>query len=119
MTSKPRQRSKKSRTPDESLVHGAFLARQGLALHGDGDECDSNMHQLLLLCSDDFPPIRELMERKQLKFTSIGIQNELLSIKARHMLHEIAASLQSAVFYASTVDETIDKANNEQIIVVF
>ena len=44
-----------------------FLARQGLALRGDGDECDLNMHQLLLLRSDDFPPIREFMERKKLK----------------------------------------------------
>ena len=100
-----------------SMVH--FLARQGLALRGNGDECDSNMQQLPLLRSDDFPPIREFMERKQLKFTSHEIQNELHSIVARQVLREIAASLQSAVFYALMVDETTDKANNEQIILVF
>ena len=96
-----------------------FLARQGLALRGDGDESDSNMHQLLLLRSDDFPPIREFLERKQLKFTSHEIQNEFLSIMAQQVLHEIAASLQSAIFYALMVDETTDKANNEQIVLVF
>ena len=73
-----------------------FLEWQGPALHGDGDECDSNVHQLLLLRSDDFPPIREFMERKQLKFTSHEIQNELLSVMAHQELREIAASLQSA-----------------------
>ena len=118
-TSKPRQRRKKSGIPDESLVHGAFLALQGLALHGDGDESDSNLHQLLLLRSDDFPPIKEFLERKQLKFSSHEIQNEFLSIMAQQVLREIAASLQLAVFYALMVDETTDKANNEQIVLVF
>ena len=39
-----------------------FLARQGLALHGDGDEHDSNLHQLLLLRCDNFPAISKFLE---------------------------------------------------------
>ena len=31
-----------------------FLARQGLALRGDGDEVDSNLHQLLVLRGEDY-----------------------------------------------------------------
>ena len=102
-----------------SMVH--FLARQGLrlALRGDGGESDSKIHHLLLLQSDNLPPIREFLERKQLKFTSHEIQNEFLSIMAQQVLREIAASLQSAVFYASMVDETTDKANNGQIVLLF
>ena len=38
---------------------------------------------------------------------------------AQQVLREIAASLQSAAFYALMVDETTDKANNEQIVLVF
>ena len=32
-----------------------FLTRQGLPLHGDGDETDSNLHQLLVLRGEDYP----------------------------------------------------------------
>ena len=31
-----------------------FLAHQGLALRGDGEEMDSNLHQLLLLHGEDY-----------------------------------------------------------------
>ena len=96
-----------------------FLARQGLALRGDGDECDSNMHQLLLLRGEDFPSMTRFMERKQLKYTSHEVQNEFLSIMALQVLRQVAASLQSTVFYAVMVDETTDKANNEQVVLVF
>ena len=96
-----------------------FLARQGLALRGDGDECDSNVHQLLLLRGEDFPSMTKFMERKQLKYTSHEVQNEFLSIMALQVLREIAASLQSAVFYTVMVDETTDKANKEQVVLVF
>ena len=96
-----------------------FLARQGLALRGDGDECDSNVHQLLLLCGEDFPAMAKFMERKQLKCSSHEVQNEFLSIMALQVLRKIAASLQSAVFYAVMVDETTDKANKEQVVLVF
>ena len=60
------------------------------------------------------------MEKKQLKYNSHEAQNEFLFIMGlQHVLCEIAASLQSAVFYAVMVDETTDKANKEQVILVF
>ena len=96
-----------------------FLARQGLALRGDGDERDSNIHQLLLLRGEDFPSMKKFLERKQLKYSSHEVHNEFLSIMALQVLRQIAASLQSAVFYALMVDETTDKANKEQVVLVF
>ena len=96
-----------------------FLAQQDLAFRGDGDECDSNIHQLLFLRGEDFPSMSKFMERKQLKYSSHKVQNEFLSIMALQVLREVAASLQSAIFYAVMVDETTDKVNKEQVVLVF
>ena len=96
-----------------------FLARQGLAFRGDGDECDSNIHQLLLLRNEDFPPITKFMERKRLRYDSHDVQNEFLSIMAQQVLRQLALGLQSAIVYAIMVDETTDKANKEQVVLVF
>lgn len=95
-----------------------YLARQGLAIRGN-DESDSNLQQLLLLRSEDFPPITKFLERKQLKYISHEVQNEYLSIMAQQILREIAVTLQSALFYAVMADETTDMANKEQVVLVF
>ena len=97
-----------------------FLARQGLPLRGDGDETNSNFHQLLLLRSvEDCPGMSKFLERKQLKYTSHEVQNEFLSIMAQQVLRQVAASLQSSVYYTVMVDETTDAANKEQVVLVF
>jgi len=43
-----------------------FLARQGLALRGDGDEKDSNFMQLLQLHAIDDPNISTTLEKSQI-----------------------------------------------------
>ena len=96
-----------------------FLARQGLALCGSGDDSDSNLVQLLHLRAEDFSPISRYLERKQLKYISHEVQNEFLSIMALQVLREIASSLQSAVFHTVMVDETTDMSNQEQVVLVF
>ena len=96
-----------------------FLARQGLPLHGDGDETDSNLHQLLVLRGEDYSPINQFLERQQLKYTAHEVQNELLSIMALQILRHIAAQIQSAVFFTVMVDETTDCSNKEQVVLVF
>ena len=63
-----------------------FLARQGLALRGDSDETDSNLHQLLVLRGEDYSAINHFLERQQLKYTAHKVQNELLSIMALQIL---------------------------------
>lgn len=96
-----------------------FLARQGLSLRGSGDESDSNLLQLLLLRTDDFPALAKYLERKQLKYVSHVVQNEFLSIMALQVLCEITANLQSSANFTIMVDETTDMSNKEQVVLVF
>ena len=93
-----------------------YLARQGLALRGDGDESNGNFIQLLKLqdksCVD-------WIQRKCNKYTSHTIQNEILKIMAVHVLRTIATSLQSSLFLTIMIDETTDISNREQVVIVF
>ena len=59
------------------------------------------------------------MERKRLRYDSHDVQNEFLSIMAQQVLRQLALGLQSAIVYAIMVDETTDKANKEQVVLVF
>ena len=75
-----------------------FLARQGLSLRGDGDELQSNFYQLMLLLGQQCPEILSFSEKKQLKYTSHEIQNEILSIMAQAILRRLVWRIQSSVF---------------------
>ena len=96
-----------------------FLARQGLALRGDGDEQDSNLMQLLQLRGEDYEPIRKFLGKQQLKYTSHQVHNELLSIMSLQLLRQVASHIQSAVFFTVMLDEATDSANHEQVVLVF
>ena len=50
-----------------------YLARQGLPLQGDGSDKDSNFHRLLLLHGEDVSSIQPMLEKAQIKFTSLEI----------------------------------------------
>ena len=63
-----------------------FLARQGLALRGDGPEEDSsNFIQLLHLRSFDDLLIADFLKKKTDKYCSHQIQNELLQTMANRI----------------------------------
>ncbi|PIK42676.1 putative zinc finger MYM-type protein 1-like [Apostichopus japonicus] len=59
-----------------------FLARQGLALTGDGDESDSNFIRLFKLRGEDDSRMEQWLERKTDKYVSAEIQNEVLQLLA-------------------------------------
>ena len=63
-----------------------FLARQGIALRGDGDEKESNFRQLLELRAIDDAKFGQWLEKKAEKYTSPEIQNELLDIFATNVV---------------------------------
>ena len=65
-----------------------FLARQGLALRGDGDESDNNYIQLLQLRDEDDPKVLECMKRRNEKYTCSDSQDEMLKIMALSILEE-------------------------------
>ena len=66
-----------------------FTVRQGLAIRGDGDEMDSNFHQPLILKGFDDVTIHVLLAKKQDKYTSPQIQNELLQTMALSIIRDI------------------------------
>ena len=96
-----------------------YLARQGISLRGDGDEEDGNFMQLLRLRADDDPDLVAWLQRKQNKYTSHEIQNEILKTMAISVLRNIASCLQSSPFLTLMMDETTDVSNTEQVVIVF
>lgn len=98
-----------------------YLARQGISLRGDGDEEDGNFMQLLRLRADDDPDLVAWLQRKQNKYTSHEIQNEILKTMAMSssVLRNIASCLQRSPFLTLMMDESTDVSNTEQVVIVF
>lgn len=94
-----------------------FLARQGIAIRGDGDEVDSNFIQLLKLRGKDDPRIESWMQRKTDKYLSHDIQNELLKVMALSILRRIASCISNSKFYCIMCDECTDASNREQLVI--
>ena len=94
-----------------------FLARQGIALRGDGNENDSNFIQLLKLRGLDDPRVEAWLQRKTNKHISHDIQNELLKVMALSVLREIASSIANASFFCIMSDECTDSSNKEQLVI--
>ena len=68
-----------------------FLARQGLALRGSGDDFSANLIQLLRLRAEDKPQIGESLDRRVHEHTSPENQNKnlILEIMAHSVLRKI------------------------------
>jgi len=98
-----------------------FLGRQSLPFRGNWDkdskcEENSNFYQLLKLrCGADFD-LEDWFNRKQRKYTSPEIQNEIIKIMALNIQRQISAKIQDAVYYSIMADET-DVSNKEQIVI--
>ena len=73
-----------------------YLARQGLAIRGDGTEKDCNLVQLFRVKGEDDSLMLDWLERRYDKYTSPEIQNEILSCMARLVLENISANLQQS-----------------------
>ena len=56
-----------------------YLARQGIPLRGHGSDEDSNFFQLLMMKSKEFPELKAWLEKKQVKFVTHGVKNEILT----------------------------------------
>ena len=60
-----------------------YLTWQGQAMQGDTDD-ESNFIQLLKLRGKDQPLLLKWLERKEDRYTSHNIQNEIIAIIANH-----------------------------------
>ena len=74
------------------------LGCQGLAMRGDDDERNSNFIQILKLLDRD-GSTKRWMERKQNKYTSPIIQNEMLQLFALKILRNVASDIQKGFFH--------------------
>ena len=92
-----------------------FLARQGLALRGDGSDASANLIQLLQLRAEDKPCVLQWLDKSANKHTAPENQNEMLELMAYHVLRKILESIRTSPFLAVMVDETTDKSNKEQL----
>ena len=90
-----------------------FLARQGLALRGHGDDSDSNFIQLLRLRASDCPDILPWLDKTN-NYVSPVIQNECLTIMCLQLLRQISSHIQDNRFYCIMADECTDSSNKEQ-----
>ena len=104
-----------------------YLARQGLAVRGDGNEKDCNLAQLLRLKGEDDSLMLEWLERKYNKYTLPEIHNELLSVMGRSVIlsvmgrlviQNISANLQQSPYLTIMLDEITDISNHEQAVIV-
>ena len=93
-----------------------FLGRQGIALRGH-NETESNFMQLLQLRGKDDPRIFEWLKKKDNKYTSPVIQNELLQLMSLQIIRDISGSIHEAKFYTIMIDECTDISNHEQLVV--
>ena len=96
-----------------------FLARQSIAIRGDGNEVDSNFIQLFKLRGEDDQRVSSWLQKKTDKYTSPDIQNEMLQIMALQILRKIAECIRNENFYSIMVDECTDSSNKEQLVLCF
>ncbi len=97
-----------------------FLARQGLAIRGDGSgERDRNFSQLMVLLQSSDDTLKGFLAKKRDKYTCHAVQNELLHIMANRIVRNIVNRIKSSGSYFSIMaNETTDVSTTEQIVFV-
>eukprot|EP00731_Ephydatia_muelleri_P009637 Em0005g223a len=95
-----------------------FLARQGLALRGDGSDVSSNLTQLLHVRAEGNPKMLQWITKKACKHMHHDNQNEMLELMAHQVLRRILDDTHTSPFLAVMVDETRDQSNKEQLTLV-
>ena len=92
-----------------------YLARQAMPMQGDTDE-ESNFIQLLKLRGKDQPVLLKWLERKDDKYSSHEIQNEIISIMANNVIRDLVADIRCG-FFAIIADEYTDVSNKERLTI--
>ena len=92
-----------------------YLVRQAMPMQGDTDE-ESNLTQLLKLRGKDQPVLFKWLERKEDKYTSHEIQNEIISIMANNVIRNLVPDIRGG-FFILIADEYTDTSNKEQLII--
>ena len=75
------------------------------------NEREGNLIQLLSLCGEDCPSLKQWIESK--KYLSNEIANELISLMANHILSEV----RKASMFSLIADEASDVSQKEQLCI--
>ena len=92
-----------------------YLTRQGRAMQGDTDD-ESNFVQLLKLRGKDQPLLLKWLRRKEDRYTSRDIQNEIIVIMANHVIRDLVSEIRDG-FVSIICDEYTDISNKEQLTI--
>ena len=79
---------------------------------------ENSNFQLLNLRAQENPEIIKWLQKRDEKYPSPEIQNELLEAMALGM-RQISANIQNATFFTITADKTGDISNKEQLVFAF
>ena len=77
-----------------------------------------SIKQLLVKCHSVLNKLLQL-SKDSTKYLSPLIQNELISVLAEEVLHDIKSKLQSALFFAISLDTTQDVNKKDQLVKYF
>ena len=88
-----------------------------ISFRGDGDEVDSNLMQLLTLRAQEDSVLQAWMERKNDRYLSHDMQNELLKTMALMILSKIGQAIKNSKFFSIMCDECTDASNREQLAI--
>ena len=92
-----------------------YLAHQRIPLRGHGSDEDSNFLQLLMMKSKEFPELKSWLEKKQGKFVTHDVQNEILTIMSNSVLRSLLKKIEGKI-YSTMCDEYTDCSNHKQLI---
>ena len=84
-------------------------------MQGDTDDV-SNFIQLLKQRGKDQPLLLKWVERKEDRYTSHDIQNEIIAIMANHVIRDMVSEIRGGVF-SIICDEYTDISNKEQLTI--
>ena len=77
---------------------------------------ESNFIQLLKLRGKDQPLLLKWLQRKEDRYTSHDIQNEMIVIMANHVFPDLVSEIRGG-FFSIICDEYTDISNKEQLII--
>ena len=82
-----------------------------------GSEENYNFYQSLKLRAEENSEILDWLRRKDDKYTSPVIQNEILEAIALCMLRKISENIHNATFFTIMADEAADISNKESVCI--
>lgn len=99
-----------------------LTGRQKIALRGHDEGPESlnkgNFLEILHLVGEEDEIVREYLSKKRGKYTSPGIQKEIIGIMEKIILNEISSEVAESQWFSIIADESKDMSGKEQLSVV-